>query len=158
MIMHERVAGIMKVGQIDSYTFAIARFCVYLLLNRGILRRIATFRFRLVKISLPLLLPFVRMYFESDILGIFAHQGGRGGLRNKLGDTVSPPWRVILWRVTALIESSARRRAVFLALTAKRLNDPTCNHDSLSYCLPSPFLPAFPPLDLFSLEIVRSQR
>lgn len=35
MIMHERVAGIMKVGQIDSYTFAIARFCVYLLLNRG---------------------------------------------------------------------------------------------------------------------------
>lgn len=59
MIMHERVAGIMKVGQIDSYTFAIARFCVYLLLNRGILRRIATFRFRLVKISLPLLLPCI---------------------------------------------------------------------------------------------------
>lgn len=98
------------------------------------------------------------MYFESDILGIFAHQGGRGELRNKLGDTVSPPWRVILWRVTALIESSARRRAVFLALTAKRLNDPTCNHDSLSYCLPSSLLLAFPPLNLFSLEIVRSQR
>lgn len=77
MIMHERVAGIMKVGQIDSYTFAIARFCVYLLLNRGILRRIATFRFRLVKISLPLLLPFAHV-FRERYSGNIRAPGGKG--------------------------------------------------------------------------------
>lgn len=78
MIMHERVAGIMKVGQIDSYTFAIARFCVYLLLNRG--HDIApNCNIFVWLISLPPVASYCRlpMYFESDILRIPAHHLGR---------------------------------------------------------------------------------
>lgn len=114
----ERVAGIMKVGQIDSCTFA--RFCVYLLLDRGGTRYCAELQhFLLVCLKFPFFSPLsYRLVRISRPVFREYPRTERGRLRNKLGDTVSPPWRV-----TALMESSARRRDVSF-LTTKRLNDP----------------------------------
>ena len=74
----ERVAGIMKVGQIDSCTFA--RFCVYLLLDRGGTRYCAELQhFLLVCLKFPFSLPLLspRSYFETGIPGISAHREGK---------------------------------------------------------------------------------
>lgn len=104
-----------------------------------ILRRIATFRFRLVNSPSSYRRRVSRQRYSVNII-----HGGKKG-ENKLGDTVSPPWSVIplACHSQALMESSA----VFLFNLNRRLNDPACNRDSLSY----------PPSALFSVKIVRSQ-